>query len=140
VEVETQAQMFEEIKFPIFKADVKPDIKFFGFDLTLPEARGQETPQNESDDWGYYFVIQQIPGEPRFGMDIKFDPDEDSTTPITWDDLAWDKYNPVNGFIDTQTKPGGGFVPGGSDNINQWGSNSALFAYILYQKPVMIAV
>ncbi|GAB3009722.1 hypothetical protein GCM10027051_08590 [Niabella terrae] len=140
IEVASAQQMAEEIKFPLFKADVKPDIKFFGFDLTIPQARGDDAPSGASDDWGYYFVIQQIPGEPRFGMDIKFDPDEDPTTPLTWDDLAWDRYTPVNGFIDTGTPPGGGFSPGGTDHISQWGTDAARFAYILYQKPVMIAV
>ena len=72
VEVATEAQMAAEIRFPLFKADVDPDYKFFGFDLTIDEARGADHPQAEADDWGYYFVIQQIPGEPRFGMDIAF--------------------------------------------------------------------
>lgn len=140
VEVETEAQMAQEIKFPIFKADVAPDIKFFGFDLTIPQARGADKPTKETDDWGYYFVIQQVPGEPRFGMDVKFEPDEDPTTPITWDDLSWDKYTPTKGFISTATKPTG-FTPAGSgENINQWGEDAARMAYILYQKPVMIAV
>lgn len=140
IEVETEAQMADEIMFPLFKADVVPDIKFFGFDLTIPQARGADNPTKESDDWGYYFVIQQVPGESRFGMDITFDPDDDPTTPITWDDLSWDKYTPTKSFISTTVKPTG-FTPAGTDeNINQWGENAARMAYVLYQKPVMIAV
>lgn len=138
--VQTRVQMKEEIKFPVFKAEVEPDIKFFGFDLTISEARGAEDPRMESDDWGWYFVIQQIPGEPRFGMDITFEPDTDPTTPITWDDLSWDKYTAPDGFINTTTPPTG-FTPAGpAEDIHQWGSNAAQMGYILYQKPVMIAL
>jgi len=130
--------MATEIKFPIFHGEIKPDIKFFGFELTVEQARGDENPKKESDDWGWYFIIQQIPGEPRFGMDITYEPDDPHH--VTWDDLSWVKYDPSKKFSDTVTKPNSGFHPGGSDNINQWGANSANMAYILYQKPVMIAV
>ena len=137
IEPQTETDMKTELKFPIFKADVDPDIKFFGFDLTIPQAIGAENPQKETDDWGYYFVIQQIPGEPRFGMDIQFDPDNPGHP--TWDDLSWDKYSPVKTFISTTVKPT--LIPQGTgESINQWGGNSAQMAYILYQKPVMIAV
>jgi hypothetical protein len=139
IEVSTDVEMKTEIKFPIFKAEVNPDIKFFGFDLTIPQAKGDDNPTKESDDWGWYFIIQQIPGEPRFGMDISFTPDDPMH--VTWDDLSWDKYVPTKSFIDTTVKPGSGFVPAGpGENINQWGNNSSMMANILYQKPVMIAV
>ena len=138
IEVQTEDEMKAEIKFPIFKADVNPDIKFFGFDLTIPQARGADDPQNENDDWGYYFIIQQIPGEPRFGMDINYEPDDPAHP--TWDDVSWDKYSPVKGFISTGVKPTGFTPTGAGEDINQWGNNSAMMAYILYQKPVMIAV
>jgi hypothetical protein len=136
--VKTDGDMQTEIKFPIFKAEIDPDIKFFGFELTVEQARGDAHPQKASDDWGWYFIIQQIPGEPRFGMDIAYDPDD--TAHITWDDLSWENYNPSKKFIDTTVKPNSGFHPAGADNIDQWGVNSANMAYILYQKPVMIAI
>ena len=75
VEVTTQAQMDAEILFPIFRAEVEPDIRFFGFDMTPEAAKGADNPQKATDDWGYYFIIQQVPGEPRFGMDVEFEPD-----------------------------------------------------------------
>ncbi len=141
VEVETAAQMAEEIKFPLFKAEIDPDFKFFGFDLTIEKAMGDDDPQTASDDWGYFFVIQQIPGDPRFGMDTQFSPDDDPSTPITWDDLSWDKYPEGEEFIKTDALPNSTFVPGGAgENRSQWGINSAMMAYILYQKPVMIAI
>ena len=129
-----------EIKFPVFRAAVEPDIRFFGFDLSAEQARGAADPQVETDDWGYYFVIQQLPGEPRFGMDVSFAPDDDPNTPITWNDLAWTLFPDGQGFIDTSVLPQS-FVPAGSgENLSQWGTDSARMAYILFQNPVMIAV
>lgn len=139
IEVKTDAEMMSEIKFPIFKAEVEPDIKFLGFDLTIDQAQGAGNPQKESDDWGWYFVIQQVPGEPRFGMDIEYDPDDKAH--LTWNDLSWDKCTMTKGFIDTSISLDPSFVPADTgENRSQWGSNSALMAYILYQQPVMISV
>ena len=81
-EVKAEAEMHAEIRFPLFRAEIEPDIRFFGFDMTPEEAKGAEHPQNATDDWGWYFIIQEVPGEPRFGMDIEFDPD--SPTVVTW--------------------------------------------------------
>src|SRR4030095_3086022 len=104
-------------------------------------APGAEKPQREEDDWGWYFIIQQIPGEPRFGMDVTFAPDEDKTTPITWDDLSWTRFGDNLRFIDTAQPPIPQFFnqPTAAKK-RQWGSHSADMANILYQKPVMIAV
>jgi hypothetical protein len=85
--------------FPLYKAEVFPDLKFFGFDLTIEEARGTALTDGFTDNLGWFFVIQEIPGEPRFGMDIKYDPGSDG---ITWDDLAWDRFPTQIDYI----KPG----------------------------------
>jgi hypothetical protein len=139
--IATAADMANEISFPLFKAAINPDYKFFGFDLTVEDAFGDDKPSKESDNWGYYFVIQEIPGELRLGMDITYDPDDDSNTPITWDDMAWNRYAPGEKFIKTTVAPLPSFVlTGPTDTINQWGTDSANMAYILFQKPVMIAV
>lgn len=138
--VATDEDVAREIEFPVFRAQVDPDIRFFGFDLNVAQARGAADPRTEADDWGYYFVIQQLPGEPRFGMDVQFDPDDDDATPITWDDLGWDRFPAGMPFVDV-TVPPSSFTPAGpGENAAQWGSDSARMASILYQKPVMIAV
>ena len=139
-EVASEADIQQEIKFPVFKASVDPDIRFFGFDLSVEQARGAADPQAEADDWGYYFVIQQLPGEPRFGMDVSFSPDADAATPITWNDLAWTLFPDGQQFIDTTVLPQA-FTPAGpGESASQWGSDSARMASILFQAPVMIAV
>jgi hypothetical protein len=139
-DVATDEDVESEIKFPAFKAAIDPDIKFFGFDLTVEQARGDENPTNVSDDWGWYFVIQQLPGEPRFGMDITYSIDDDPTTLITWDDLSWDRFPDGMTFVNT-TIPPGSFTPAGQgESLSQWGTSSARMASILYQRPVMILV
>jgi hypothetical protein len=138
--VSTRAEMDSEIRFPLFTAEVEPDIRFFGFDLTVAAAQGADHPTKETDDWGWYFVIQEIPGEPRFGMDVEFDPDDDPTTPITWNDLSWDRM-PGSRFV----SPAGPPVPSFFNLLSpalraQWGRHSADMAAVLFQRPVMIAV
>lgn len=138
--VESDDDIEREIKFPVFKASVDPDIRFFGFDLSVEQAYGDADPQTAADDWGYFFIIQQLPGEPRFGMDITFSPDDDPTTPLTWNDLAWTQFAGGIPFVDT-TVPPSSFVPAGpGESIGQWGDDSARMASILFQTPVMIAV
>jgi len=139
VEVKTEAEMHAEILFPMFRAEVEPDIRFFGFDMKPEDAKGADNPQKATDDWGYYFIIQQVPGEPRFGMDIEFEPDDPNK--VTWDDLSWDEFASDLRFIDTSTPPTASFFNRlTSAERAQWGSHSADMASILYQQPVMIAV
>jgi hypothetical protein len=141
VEPETEADMKAEIRFPIFRAEIDPDFRFFGFELTIEEARGAANPQLPTDDWGWYFVIQEVPGEPRFGMDVRYSPDQDSMTPITWDDLSWTNLPDGLSFIGTSTLPDPSFFNLLAAPLQaQWGRDSADMAFILYQKPVMIAV
>jgi hypothetical protein len=138
--VATEAEMKAEIRFPLFTAEVDPDIRFFGFDLTIEAAKGIDNPRVESDDWGWYFVIQELPGEPRFGLDIEFAPDDDNTTPITWNDLSWTRV-PAGTFLNPATPPLPAFFNLLAANLKaQWGRHAADMASILFQRPVMIAV
>ncbi|WP_127995698.1 hypothetical protein [Piscinibacter defluvii] len=49
-----------EERLPLFRGALEPDIAFFGFDIPVAEAIGHP---------GWYFVLQQQPTEPRFGVD-----------------------------------------------------------------------
>jgi hypothetical protein len=53
-----------EEKHPIFGGTLRPDISFFGFDLT------EETAKGTNGDPGWFFVLQEQPSEPRFGLDV----------------------------------------------------------------------
>ncbi len=141
VEIKTEAEMKSEIQFPIFRAEIEPDIRFFGFDMDVDQAKGDAHPKLPGDDWGWYFILQQIPGEPRFGMDVSLELDEDPNTPITWDDLSWTTLGAGLRFISTAAAPKPSFFNKLTPELAaQWGHHSADMAFILYQKPVMIAV
>ncbi len=134
----TSGEFTQELLFPLYRADIAPDLKFFGFDLTARQARGDDPSPGfpATDTLGWFFVIQEVPGEPRFGMDITFDPGSDG---VTWDDLAWTNFpTPNPGFIRVAPHPTG-FSP--TDNTpDKWATSSANMAYVLFQEPSMVAV
>ncbi|MGE0469551.1 MAG: hypothetical protein AB7L09_12295 [Nitrospira sp.] len=146
----TPEQFDIELKFPLFRAEIEQDLRFFGFDLTIEKARGDE----ESNDFlnnkrGWFFVIQEVPGEPRFGMDISYEPTKDpddnpaNDPPDTWDNLAWDLFGPPEpAFV--KRFPAPKWRRPGINNTkltdHLWGSSSAEMAYSLFQSPVMVAV
>ena len=59
---------------PLYEARVAPDIYFFGFDLTAEKRRGDDT---VDDKPGWFFRIEEVPGDARFGFDISRDPATD---------------------------------------------------------------
>ena len=152
----TPKQFDIEFKFPLFKAEIEPDLRFFGFDLTTEKAKGTK-PSNEfdpKDKLGWFFVLQEVPGEPRFGMDISYEPPTDPDTnpnndpPDTWNNLAWNLFGPSEPTFVKRT-PVPKFKPRphrpfkkDEDDISRcpWGTHSANMAYALFQTPVMVAV
>ena len=125
------------IMTPIFKAEIDPDVRFLGFDLTSSKVKGDPDPA--ADNPGWFFVIQERPGEPRFGLDDLSD--ESPATPTNWNQLAWEHLAEAQtlGCVDF-----GVHVPDESaittpDSQFKWGRNGADMAYILYQVPVMVA-
>lgn len=134
----TPSEFDTELMFPLYKGDLPPDIKFFGFDMTVEQAKGTEPLGPFTDTLGWFFVIQEVPGEPRFGMDLSFDPGTDG---LSWDDLAWDKFGAEIAFITKDVKPNFGtdFNLPPSDR-QMWGADSAQMASVLFQKPSMVAV
>ncbi|MGH8602301.1 MAG: hypothetical protein ACREXR_05845, partial [Gammaproteobacteria bacterium] len=137
-------------KTPLYEARVEPDIFFFGFDLTASIARGG-IGDDPTDDPGWFFVIQERPGEPRFGFDIEREGDLN-----VWNDLAWpdvllgaDPFIRLNASTVTRTltEP---TAPEVQEKVVQWeedqflrwhkDSDAAEVAYIMFQAPVMVAV
>jgi hypothetical protein len=51
---------------PIFGGRLDPDIRFVGFDITADRASGGASAP-PGDEFGYYFVLQEQPGDLRFG-------------------------------------------------------------------------
>ena len=144
---EEQNPPASKIKTPLFEAKIDPDIYFFGFDLDDEEARGTKDPTSTNDDPGWFFVLKERPGEPRFGLDLN-----KSDRIINWNNLSWEDigtedgqcielnteitFQDYNSGIDQENRPQE------DDEQARWNSssNSAELAYILYQVPVMVAV
>ena len=133
----------EDERHPLFRGTLKPDVTFLGFNLIEDEAIGKAP----HDPNGWFFVIQQQPTEPCFGMDVADFSKAAPAITTTWNDLSWrhmakseaelkalsyvslKSIKSVLPNIDTQT----------IDNAT-WGKNSSHLAYITLQRPVRIAI
>lgn len=129
----SEADFRTKVKFPLYRAEVAPDIKFFGFDLTENRATGS-VPAPDTDNLGWFFVIMQAPGSPVFGMDITFNQGDDG---LSWDDLSWENFDAEIKFITKTVTPTINPIP---PETIEWATDSASMAYILFQKPNMVAV
>jgi hypothetical protein len=138
----------EKLRTPLYMAKIGPDLCFLGFDLTFGEALGGDG-TGANDPPGWFFVIKERPGEPRFGFD------ETGTGPIVvWNDLAWDRVPMAGENVGPLPPPGiqipSSVPPGEEEKEDQrkedvqvrWGDDvsAAELAYIMYQAPAMVAV
>ncbi|MEZ4701000.1 MAG: hypothetical protein R2834_11760 [Rhodothermales bacterium] len=141
-----------KIRTPLYEAKVDPDIYFFGFDLTALEAKGET--EEDPDDPGWFFVIKERPGEPRFGLDVDQDGEPGGTKNV-WNDLSWTDVGVAPGsFLAplpppavTLEAPAGSPLPQLVAQHNEdiqipWNASvsAAEMAYILYQVPVLVGV
>src|SRR5262245_11085146 len=119
----------EDEKHPLFRGTLNPDVTFLGFDLKRKDAVA---------DPGWFFVIQQQPTEPRFGLDVaEFDK---PLPPLTsWNNLSWRHLattrDELKALSHASTKTQLGKI-----DPAEWGRNSAHQAYITLQRPVRIAI
>jgi hypothetical protein len=147
----------ETTKFPLFKAELKPDITLFGFDLTAEEANGDRiTTVNGSTAGkkpGWFFVFKERAGQTQFGLDDYTTETGDTTQmpvgkPATWSDFTWEHLVNQKGDLDNfqlnfskamSITDGNAVKEKYLDEVPSWASNSAEVASILYQDPVLIA-
>jgi hypothetical protein len=137
------------VRSPLYEAKADPDIYFFGFDLTVEEAKGG-TGEHPDDDPGWFFVIQERPGEPRFGLELNEAPRLEIFDELTWDDAipAAQQFLPASalGFVNLQSVDAEGQAEGKGpqhdedEKANAAAASSARWAYILFRQPVMVAV
>ena len=145
----------EQVRFPLYEAKVDPDIYFFGFDLTATAMSGGSG-ESDSDDPGWFFVIKERPGEPRFGLDDSPAGGDSSERPQVWNELTWSDAGVAPGdllrvaALPTVTlKP----IPSSSPDDDKRdqrdedlavpfsaSTNAADLAYVLFQAPVLVAV
>jgi hypothetical protein len=142
----------DEEAFPVFEGRLDPDISFFGFDLLPDQVRGDPDP---SRDQGWYFVLQEQPTEPVFGLD----PDDGryAAFPTSWNDLNWAQLaesGPALAALayidlDAQLPDTTTVVPAAGEPPLAWhaesgrgavGSNSSDLAYVTLQRPFRVAV
>jgi hypothetical protein len=77
-------------RYPVFRGTLPGDMTFLGFDLSVDDARGG-TPASPE---GFFFIFQEQPAEPRFGLEPVEDP-----SPVTrWADLAWTNFGGGGAF------------------------------------------
>ncbi len=125
----------EDERQPLFRGTLKPDVTFVGFDLTEDEALGKPP----TDPNGWFFVIQQQPTEPRFGLDIAdFSPPQ-APTLTTWSDLSWRHFAGAEDELKALSHVSTSTALGEIDHV-KWGKNSAHQALITLQRPVRIAI
>ncbi len=132
----------QAVRYPLFRGSAPPDVTFFGFDLSETQVRGGVPPAN---DPGWFFVIQQQPGEPSFGLDIQ--PNTEPPAKVTrWNQLTWrhlvasapdlDRLSHVPVAQGTPSLPDTSGNPLGA----QWGMNAAHMARITWQQSTRIAI
>jgi hypothetical protein len=134
---------------PLYEARVAPDIYFFGFDLVAKDARGDD---RVDDKPGWFFRIEEVPGDARFGFDIE----RDGALNV-WNDLSWPDVVPAladGKTIKVSAVPAQVLIepntPDVQEKHDQWDSDrhvplnaavsSAELAYIALQTPVIMAV
>lgn len=116
-------------RHPLFRGTLNPDVTFLGFDLTADEAMA---------DPGWFFVIQQQPTEPRFGLDVA-EFDQPLPELKTWNDLSWRHLANTPEALQALTHAS---VAAALPEVDKakWGRNAAHQAYITLQRPVRIAI
>jgi hypothetical protein len=137
----------DKLRAPLYEAKADPDIYFFGFDLTIKEAMGGSG--EPGTDAGWFFVIKERPGEPRFGLELERDPDAEVVDELTWDDAKLDdkEFLPAASLA---SFPLASIPPGDAEGKKEQhaddeaalgaAASSARWAYLLFRPPVMVAI
>jgi hypothetical protein len=116
---------------PVFRGTAGVDTAYFGFEIAPETLGGSGT----GPDLGWYLVIQEIEGAPRFGFD---DASDGATALNTWDDAAW----PMVGltapgeYVSIAAKTLKPSTPG---NL-LWGGGAAHMASICLRRPVRLSI
>ena len=148
-DAEQQSPPPTKVRTPLYDAKADPDIYFFGFDLTIEEAIGQSG-THPGDDPGWFFVIKERPGEPRFGLELTRTGNPEIFGELTWDDAMQGTagtFLPAGSLANVTLAP----VPLPDDEnkqpqhdedaqVNAATVSAARWAYLLLRAPAMVAV
>jgi hypothetical protein len=148
----SDAEKAQKQSWPLFTGVLEPDATFFGFALTRTQVNGDPRPDG---DPGWFFVLQEHPSEPRFGLD-----EAEAATlgqPVAggdWNNLSWgslvadvpalDALQTIdldadlpdtNGVFDPVTR-----VWHADHGRGQTGSRASDLAYITFQRPMRVGI
>jgi hypothetical protein len=130
---------------PLFSGTVGGDSVFVGFPFTVQSAMN-----GGPDGLGMYFVFQEHPMAPRFGLNLDVGtPTSFGAKPDVWKNLSWSESVPSQAaydaltYLDTSSSaPLAGTTlddTAGATPGHLWGFSSAHMAHITYRPPVLIA-
>jgi hypothetical protein len=129
---------------PLFAGTLDRQTAFLGFALTEPEARGSPDPDARRPGW--FFVFEQPPTGPRFGLDLE-KAAHAGNAPRFWKNVSWghqvDDFTALPGLAYAQAS---GRLAGttlayekGSFEAT-WGDSATAMARITLQRPVRMLV
>ncbi|MGH7573759.1 MAG: hypothetical protein ACREM1_01325, partial [Longimicrobiales bacterium] len=122
-----------ERRYPVFRAGIAPDTTCLGFELSADEARGN------AFGAGWFFVLEQPPGLPRFGLDASTVTGRLPDALVSWNDLAWgdlaESDDELAGLTHAPLAPR---LAGRSITGVVWGLNAGHMAAITLQRPVRV--
>jgi len=115
--------------FPTYNAFIGPDIHILGFDISAEEAKGSIQTNGKP---GHFLILQEPPGENKFGIDVA----KDSDNITSWSDLAWDHFKAETDYVNITD------YQNNKKNINgvKWAENSNHMANIFNQRPFKMAI
>jgi hypothetical protein len=120
-------------RYPLFRAGLAPDLTCLGFDLSADEVRGN------AQDAGWFFVIEQPPGQARFGLDASTATGRDPAQLTSWNDVAWGDLAASPAELErlTHAPMAGRLLQHRLGGI-EWGLNAGHMAAITLQRPVRV--
>ena len=129
----TPPELGTEEKYPVFRANLDPDLTLLGFDVSVADAIGPP---------GWFFVLQEQPTEPAFGLEAerpgKFAGPQTKLDDVSWSELATDATALAAMTHAPATPPQGWPAP--ATGAAAWGASSADMADITLQEPARVAI
>jgi hypothetical protein len=121
---------------PSLHGQLDPDIRFFGFPLSIQEALAGD---------GWFFVLQQHPGEPVFGFEVK-----SRSALVSFKEVTWNMVLGARGVGAAAATPGflsfkqaspaiQAFLATLGPRTPSWGSTSADVAHYTLRRPTRVA-
>jgi hypothetical protein len=125
----------EERREPLFSGSVGAGTRYLGFNLSLEEARGSRV---TTEPAGWFFVFQEQPTAPRFGLDVAQTADF-TTLPTTWNNVSWGHMATSSENLETVVHATtAGRLAGRTLSGATWGKDAAHMARITMQQPARL--